>query len=427
MAYQAPKGTKDVLPQESYQWQYLEAQIRALAASYGYLETRTPVIEHTELFLRGIGGTTDVVQKEMYTFNDKGDRSITLKPEGTAGMVRMFVENGLFSDAQPTKVYYLNAPVFRYDRPQAGRLREHHQFGVELFGAEKPGADAECISLVVTLFSRLGLRDLTVLLNSIGCPACRPRYQEALIAFLSEREASLCETCRTRLAQNPLRVLDCKVPACKEAVKGAPSIQDYICDDCRAHFETLCALLDSVGIAYRVTPSLVRGLDYYTRTVFEIVSDQIGAQGSLCGGGRYDGLIAQLGGPAMPAVGFGMGMERVLLLMRELGLAIPKPARAQLYVATLDEESYRAAFPLVDEIRRGGVSAEIDNVGRSLKAQFKYADKLGAKRVLTVGGDELAAGRAKLKNLSDGATIEVSLSVAGIMSCIKQQEEAENE
>ncbi|MBR0437173.1 MAG: histidine--tRNA ligase, partial [Clostridia bacterium] len=307
MAYKAPKGTKDVLPEESYRWQYLERTIRAVVKKYGLLEARTPCIEHTELFLRGVGDTTDIVQKEMYTFTDKGDRSITLKPEGTAGAVRMFVENGLFSEAQPTKMYYLYCPVFRYERPQAGRLREHHQFGVEIFGSPSPAADAEAILIASDIFETLGCSDLTIKLNSIGCPKCRSRYQQALKDYLGGRLDELCETCRSRFETNPLRILDCKVDTCKEIVKDAPHTMDYVCDECRAHMDELMRLLDLAGIRYEIDPMLVRGLDYYTKTVFEIVSGMPGAQGTLCGGGRYDGLIKELGGPDMPAVGFGLG------------------------------------------------------------------------------------------------------------------------
>ena len=319
MAYKAPKGTRDVLPEESYRWQRLEALIRGVVAKYGLLEVRTPVIEHTELFLRAIRISIDIVQKEMYTFEDKGGRSITLKPEGTAGVVRLFVEHGLFGDVQPTKLFYLNSPVFRYERPQAGRLREHHQFGVEIFGAPAPSADAECIAIVLEVLDAVGLKGLSVRLNSIGCPHCRPRYHEALRAYLAGRYDELCETCRARYETNPLRILDCKTPSCGEIVAQAPNIMDFLCDDCRAHMDRLLVLLDAMGVRYELTPTLVRGLDYYTRTVFEVFSERIGAQGAICGGGRYDGLVEQLGGPACPGVGFGLGMERLLLLMQQCG------------------------------------------------------------------------------------------------------------
>lgn len=417
--YQAPKGTRDVLPQQSYQWQYLENTVRGIVRKYGFLEARTPVIEHTELFLRGVGDTTDIVQKEMYTFLDKGDRSITLKPEGTAGIVRLFVENNLYSDTQPTKMFYLNNPVFRYERPQAGRLREHHQFGVEFFGAPNASADAECISVAVELLTTIGCKDLTVRLNSIGCPECRPKYHAALKAYFKEHLNDLCETCRTRYEQNPLRILDCKVPSCGEICKNAPSVQDYLCEDCRAHFEELKRLLSSVGIAYEVTPTLVRGLDYYTKTVFEIVSNQIGAQSAVCGGGRYDGLVEQLGGPKTPAVGFGLGMERLLLLMENAGIQIPKPAGCDLYLAAVGTEAMEKAFTLASGLRAKGVYVEMDHLGRSFKAQFKYADKIGAAFVIAIGGDELSSGSGKLKRMADGQETETALTAEEIYSNMK--------
>lgn len=418
MAYKAPKGTRDVLPEESYRWQQLEALMRDVVRKYGLREARTPVIEHTELFLRGVGSTTDIVQKEMYTFQDKGDRSITLKPEGTAGIVRLFVEHNLFGDAQPTKIFYLNNPVFRYERPQAGRLREHHQFGVEIFGAPQASADAECIAIVLEILDRIGLTGLSVRLNSIGCPSCRPKYHEALRGYLRSRYDELCETCKTRYEANPLRILDCKVPECGRIVAQAPSIMDYICDDCRAHMDALLLRLDRMGVRYELTPTLVRGLDYYTKTVFEVFSDRIGSQGAICGGGRYDGLVQELGGPACPGVGFGMGMERLLLLMQESGVDFPRPPRYDLYIASLGEEAGVEAFVLAQSLRSRGLSVDTDHVGRSMKAQFKYADKVGARFVLTLGDSELAAGSAKLKNMEDGAEHAVALTAESVMQWI---------
>jgi len=412
--YRAPKGTKDVLPEQSYQWQYLEALIRGIVKKYGFLEARTPVIEHTELFLRGVGETTDIVQKEMYTFLDKGERSITLKPEGTAGIVRMFVENNLFGETQPTKVYYLNNPVFRYERPQAGRLREHHQFGVEFFGASKPSADAECISVATELLSTLGCEGLTVRLNSIGCPKCRPAYHEALKTYLRGHVDELCETCKVRLEQNPLRVLDCKVESCQKVANAAPVISDYLCDECRDHQSKLIVLLDGMGISYELDPRLVRGLDYYTKTVFEIVSNSIGSQSAVCGGGRYDGLVEEIGGPHVPAVGFGLGMERLLLVLESIGKQIPKPVRYDLYLASMGEKAEEAAFSLAFQLRKAGVSVEIDHIGRSVKAQFKYADKIGARYVLVLGENELAANKGKLKRMSDGQETELALTAEEI-------------
>ena len=417
--YVAPKGTKDVLPEQSYEWQYIESLVREIVKKYGFLEARTPVIEHTELFLRGIGDTTDVVQKEMYTFLDKGERSITLKPEGTAGIVRMFVEHNLFGDAQPTKIYYLNNPVFRYERPQAGRLREHHQFGVEMFGAPKPSADAECIAVALELLTRLGCKGLSVRLNSIGCPACRPKYREALKGYLNEHIDDLCETCRTRYEQNPLRILDCKVGKCIEIAKGAPSVQDYLCDDCRAHLDTLKKLLTAMGIDFELAPTLVRGLDYYTKTVFEIVSDKLGAQSTVCGGGRYDGLVADIGGPATPGVGFGLGMERLLLLMENAGLAIPKPQRYDLYIASQGENANLSAFTLATQLRALGACVELDHVGRSFKAQFKYADKVGAAYVLAIGDNEIESGKVTVKRMADGQQTETPLTADAIFTVLR--------
>ena len=409
MAYKAPKGTKDVLPEESYRWQYLEQTMRSVVRKYGLLEARTPCIEHTELFLRGVGNTTDIVQKEMYTFTDKGDRSITLKPEGTAGAVRMFVENGLFSEAQPTKMFYLYCPVFRYERPQAGRLREHHQFGVEVFGAPDASADAEVIAIASELFETIGVHDLTIKLNSIGCPKCRGNYQNALREYLKGRYDELCPDCKSRFETNPLRILDCKVDHCKEIVKEAPHTMDYVCDDCRNHMDQLTSLLDAIGIRYELDPMLVRGLDYYTKTVFEIVSGMPGAQGTLCGGGRYDGLIKELGGPDMPAVGFGLGMERLLLIMDQLGVTVEKPLRYELMLLGMGDEGKKLAFVLCQKLRALGICADTDHVGRSVKAQMKYADKAGAANVLVIGDNEISENKALIKNMKTGAQTETSL------------------
>lgn len=421
MAYKAPKGTKDVLPEESYRWQFLEETIRNIVKKYGLLEARTPCIEHTELFLRGVGDTTDIVQKEMYTFLDKGERSITLKPEGTAGAVRMFVENGLHAEAQPTKMFYLYCPVFRYERPQAGRLREHHQFGVEIFGSDSPTADAEAIAIAAELFSTLGCQDLTIKLNSIGCPKCRMRYQQALREYLGSRLDELCETCRTRFETNPLRILDCKVPDCHEIVKDAPHTMDYVCDECRTHMQELTHLLDLMGIRYELDPMLVRGLDYYTKTVFEIVSGMAGAQGTLCGGGRYDGLIRELGGPDMPAVGFGLGMERLLLLMDNFGLTVKRPVRYDVLLVGMGDAAKETAFVLNHGLRALGVRSDIDHMGRSVKAQMKYADKVGAKYVLVIGDNELQEGKANLKDMQNGGQTEVVLTAEAIWETIGKE------
>ncbi len=422
MAYQAPKGTRDVLPSESYRWQYIEQLIRDIAKKYGLLEARTPVIEHTELFLRGVGKTTDIVQKEMYTFLDKGDRSITLKPEGTAGMVRLFVEHNLFGEVQPTKMFYLTNPVFRYENPQAGRLREHHQFGVEIFGAPRPSADAECIAIVIELLNKIGLSGLAVRLNSIGCPECRPKYQEALREYLLTNYDSLCETCKTRYELNPLRILDCKNERCQKLLQSAPVIGDFLCDDCKKHMDELLKRLELMNVRYEITPTLVRGLDYYTKTVFEVFSDRIGSQGAICGGGRYDGLVEELGGPSCPGVGFGLGMERLLMLMDECGVAVPKPERYDLYIAGLGEAGDLKAFTLAQELRARGLAVDTDHVGRSVKAQMKFADKAGARYVLVIGDNEIECNKATLKNLRGGENKTVSLDAGEIDKMIHLEE-----
>ena len=422
MAYQAPKGTRDVLPSESYRWQYIEQLIRDIAKKYGLLEARTPVIEHTELFLRGVGKTTDIVQKEMYTFLDKGDRSITLKPEGTAGMVRLFVEHNLFGEVQPTKMFYLTNPVFRYENPQAGRLREHHQFGVEIFGAPRPSADAECIAIVIELLNKIGLSGLAVRLNSIGCPECRPKYQEALREYLLTNYDSLCETCKTRYELNPLRILDCKNERCQKLLQNAPEIGDFLCDDCKKHMDELLKRLELMNVRYEITQTLVRGLDYYTKTVFEVFSDRIGSQGAICGGGRYDGLVEELGGPSCPGVGFGLGMERLLMLMDECGVAVPKPERYDLYIADLGETGDLKAFTLAQELRARGLAVDTDHVGRSVKAQMKFADKAGARYVLVIGDNEIECNKATLKNLRGGENKTVSLDAGEIDKMIHLEE-----
>ena len=412
MLTQAPKGTRDMLPQQAYLWQGLEAKMRALAALWGYREIRTPVFEHTELFLRGVGDTTDIVNKEMYTFKDKGDRSITLKPEGTAGAVRAFIESRLYAEPLPCKVYYLAAPIFRYENPQAGRLREHHQFGMECFGGKSPAVEAELINLLMTLLGEVGLKNLVVHINSIGCRECRPKYHEALRAYLGGRIDEMCEDCRSRFDRNPLRILDCKKDKCKAIVKDAPSILDCLCDDCRAHFSALQELLTAQGIPFAVDPTIVRGLDYYTRTVFEVIM-QTGREGlALCGGGRYDNLIEQLGGPDMPAAGFGLGLERILLELKNQGLEPPAPSVTDVYVANIGDERRTDAFRLTQALRAEGVKADSDLCARSLKAQFKFADKLGARLIVMVGGDEFERGNVKVRDLSTREEREIALQDA---------------
>ena len=402
-----PKGTKDVLPQESYKWQFVEKTAREVAAKFNVKEIRTPTFEHTEVFLRGVGETTDIVNKEMYTFNDKGNRSITLKPEGTAGVARAFVENGMQSMALPVKLYYITQ-CFRYERPQAGRLREFHQFGVEILGAASPETDAEVILLAKAFLDALGVKNITLYLNSIGCKNCRAEYHNALKAYLRDNYDSLCDLCKDRFDKNPLRILDCKNPECKKITAGAPKITDYLCDDCRAHFIRVQNLLSASGVNFKLDPNIVRGLDYYTRTVFEFVSENIGAQGTVCGGGRYDKLISEFGGGDVPGIGFAAGIERLLLLLENSGVEIPREFPVKLYIAPMGEQAAEKAFALIAKLRQAGVVAETDLMGRGIKAQFKYADKLGAEYVGIIGSDELAKGVIKLKRMSDGEETELA-------------------
>ncbi|MBE7084865.1 MAG: histidine--tRNA ligase [Clostridiales bacterium] len=403
-----PKGTKDVLPADSYKWQYVEGVARETAKLFGVKELRTPTFEHTELFSRGVGDTTDIVTKEMYTFKDKGDRSITLKPEGTAGAVRAFIENGLIGGAMPAKMYYIT-PAFRYERPQAGRLREFHQFGVEIFGAKGAQTDAEAILIADSLLKKLGI-NVKLYINSIGCPTCRAKYNQALKEFFAPHVEELCYDCKTRYEKNPLRLLDCKEENCKKINASAPKMLDYLCEECATHFETLKTHLQNAGVAYEIDSRIVRGLDYYTRTVFEFVSTSIGAQGTVCAGGRYDGLIEQLGGNPTPAVGFAAGIERLLIVMEQSGVEIPNDDKATVYIAGMDAECRDKAFALASQLRLSGVKAEIDHMERSVKAQFKYADKIGAKYVAVIGGNELADGKANVKNMTTGESESVAFA-----------------
>ena len=405
----AIKGTQDILPADVYKNQFIEQTVLDVASKFGFREIRTPVFEHTELFQRGVGDTTDVVQKEMYTFDDKGGRSITLRPEGTAGAVRAFLEHGLFNEALPQKICYI-LNCYRYEKPQAGRWREFQQFGVEMFGAASPAADAEVISLANEIFAFLGVENLQLELNSIGCPECRKKYHEALREYFDSRKEELCPTCLGRLEKNPMRILDCKSPVCKEIAKDAPAIIDYICDDCSAHFEAVKKYLDKMNIDYVINPRIVRGLDYYTRTVFEFVSNQIGAQGTVCGGGRYDGLVEELGGPVTPALGFGMGTGRLLMLLEAQGIELPKPDGCDIYIAPMGEQASFEAAAIVADLRAGGISAQTDVVGRSLKAQMKYADKIGAKYTMVLGDNEIAEGKANVKNMDNGNVTEMQLA-----------------
>ena len=402
-----PKGTKDVLPSESYKWHYVERIARETADLYCLNEIRTPTFEHTELFLRGVGDTTDIVNKEMYTFRDKGDRSITLKPEGTASVARSFIENGLFNGAMPLKMYYIT-PVFRYENPQKGRLREHHQFGVEVYGGAGADTDAEVIKLAYTVLKKCGL-SVKLYINSMGCPDCRKKYNEALKGYFADKLDKLCSTCRERYYKNPLRILDCKEEECKALCKDAPKIIDYLCEDCSAHFKKLQELLADCGVAYEINPFIVRGLDYYTKTVFEFVTTALGSQGTVCGGGRYDNLISQLGGTPTCGVGFGMGIERLLMLMEAENVIIPAHENVKLYIATMGDAAYKKAFEIVSALRDKGVKAEVDHAGRGIKAQFKYADKIHAENVVTLGENELASGIAQIKHMADGSLKEVKI------------------
>ena len=403
-----PKGTKDVLPVDSYKWQYVESVARETAKLFGVKELRTPTFEHTELFQRGVGDTTDIVTKEMYTFKDKGDRSITLKPEGTAGAVRAFIENGLIGGAMPTKMYYIT-PAFRYERPQAGRLREFHQFGVEIFGAKGAQTDAEAILIADSLLKKLGI-NVKLYINSIGCPACRAKYNQALKAFFAPHLDGLCYDCKTRYEKNPLRLLDCKEENCKKINAAAPKMLDYLCEECSAHFASLKTHLNNAGVEYEIDSRIVRGLDYYTRTVFEFVSTSIGAQGTVCAGGRYDGLIEELGGNPTPAVGFAAGIERLLIVMEQSGVQIPNDDTPTVYIAGMDTACREKAFALATTLRGAGIKAEIDHMERSVKAQFKYADKIGAKYVAVIGGNELAEGKANVKEMATGNSESVAFS-----------------
>ena len=405
----AIKGTKDTLPSESYKLQYIEQAALDTAKAYGFHEMRTPDFEYTELFDRSVGETTDVVQNEMYTFNDKGDRSITLRPEGTAGAVRSFLEHGLFNEPLPQKVCYLTS-CYRYEKPQAGRLREFHQFGIECFGAGSPVADAEIIALANSYFNFIGIEKLAVEINSIGCPECRKKYSEALKAYFEDKKAELCETCLSRLERNPMRILDCKSPVCSKIAEGAPVVLDYICDDCRDHFEKLKKYLDALNISYVVNPQIVRGLDYYTRTVFEFVSLDEKTKGLvLGGGGRYDGLIEELGGAPMPACGFAMGLERLIIAMEESGIPFPAAPKCNLSIVTAGENALLKALELSADLRSQGYSVNIDTVGRSIKAQMKFANKLNSEFTVVIGDNELENGVAMLKCMEDGTQTEVSL------------------
>lgn len=401
----------DILPDETPLFRRIEAVVREEAERYGFGEIRTPTFENTELFVRGVGDTTDVVQKEMYTFTDRDEnRSISLRPEGTASVVRALIENGLHVAAMPQKFYYI-INCFRHEAPQAGRSREFFQFGTETFGSEAPSADATVIAVAASVLDRLGLgKNVSLHINSIGCKCCRPAYREALVGYYTEHSACLCDTCRDRLGRNPLRLLDCKNPECAALAPHAPRTVDHLCEACAKHFSELCTLLDAMGISYTVDPAIVRGLDYYTRTVFEFIAEGIGAQSTVCGGGRYDGLVESLGGPALPGIGFGMGITRLILAMRALGTAdVPVPA-PRVYIAPLGKAATVLAMATCERLRRAGIYAESDLMERSLKAQMKYAGKIGAAYTLIIGESEAESGRAQLRNMQTGEQEEVEIS-----------------
>lgn len=404
-----PRGTNDFLPGEVEKWQYLEGLIRDLFADYHYKEIRTPIFEHTELFLRSVGETSDIVSKEMYSFEDKGLRHVTLRPEGTAGTVRAFVENKLFAQSLPVKLYY-TGPMFRYDQPQAGRYRQFHQFGCEVLGSADPMVDAEVISFAVDLFTKLGLQSLSVLINTVGCDHCRPRYQQALKDYFSQYKDQLCPTCLDRLEKNPLRLLDCKEEGCKAVAAHAPTTLDYACDDCKSHFEKVCAYLESVGIKYEVDTTLVRGLDYYTQTAFEVIMNKVGSQqNAICGGGRYNKLVSEVGGDDIPGMGFAAGMERVLLTVEEEGIVLPVKDDIDVYVAPLGDTAKEVCFKLTHDLRQQGMVVETDYLSKSMKAQMKAADKNHARYTVIIGDDELANNVAVVRDMHNSSQENVPL------------------
>lgn len=398
MLTNAPKGTKDILPNQVYKWHFLEKAFSNICEKYGFKEIRTPVFEHTELFTRGVGDTTDIVEKQMYTFEDFAKRSLTLKPEGTAPVVRAFVENKQYAEVQPTKYYY-DIPCFRYEKPQSGRLREFHQFGIEIFGTSNMMADAEVICLAKDFIEELGIENVELRINSIGCPSCRENYRKILKDFLEPKYEDLCDTCKNRYERNPMRILDCKSEICQSLVVGAPVMLDYLCEECQVAFNEVKENLDSMNVEYIVDPGIVRGLDYYTKTAFEFVSNKIGAQGTVCGGGRYDHLIEQLGGPPIPGVGFGMGIERLLLTLEANDIEIPKPEGVDVFIAIMGENAKAYGLNLLRKLRQKGLKAEVDLLARNFKGQFKYSDRLNSKYTIVIGDDEIEKGLLTLKNM----------------------------
>ena len=402
----AVKGTNDVSPENSYKWQYIESKMLETAALYGYREIRIPVFEHTEVFSRGVGDTTDVVQKEMYTFDDKGGRSITLRPEFTAGVVRSSIEGGLVNGTLPVKACYIGG-CYRYEKPQAGRLREFHQFGIECIGATAPASDAEAIALAGQVLDTVGIKNVSLEINSIGCPECRKNYHAALKKYFEGKKADLCGTCLERLDRNPMRILDCKSPVCSGIAAEAPVVLDFLCEDCAAHFESVKKHLTAMGLEYKVNPHIVRGLDYYTKTVFEFIATDIGAQSTVCGGGRYDGLIAQLGGPQVQSVGFAMGIERLMLTAESQGVKFPEPKKCDIYFVTMGEDAEVLSAGLAAKLRAEGFEALYDLNGRSFKKQMQYANKIGARYTCVIGGDECISKKLSIKNMESGKNTEI--------------------
>lgn len=405
MAIQAQKGTKDMLPKNAYKWQYIEDKLRKISEEYGIREIRTPMFESTDLFKRGVGETTDVVQKEMYTFEDKGGRSITLKPEGTSPAVRAFVENSLYADAQPTKMFYFT-PCFRYERAQKGRLRQFHQYGIEVLGSQEATVDAEVISLVMRALDDFGVKGLSLNINSLGCPTCRKRYNDALKKYLQSRYEELCSTCKTRFEKNPMRIIDCKEKSCTEIVKDVPLILDFICDECSDHFEKLKSYLDAMDVVYTIDPQIVRGLDYYSKTVFEVIKNGL----TICGGGRYDYLVEEIDGPSTPAMGFAMGLERLLLTLEEDGIEIKEPNRFDLYIGSMGDSAKIHAMKIANELRKEKAKVEVDHLNKSVKAQMKYANKVGANFTFVIGDSEIENNKVSIKRMDDGEIFDVELS-----------------
>ena len=406
MAIKAPKGTKDIFPDQVYKWQYIEKNFADICDRYGFKEVRTPIFEHTELFQRGVGDTTDIVQKEMYTFKDFGGRSITLRPEGTSPVCRAFLEHNYYADVQPSKYYY-SAPCFRYEKPQAGRLRAFNQFGIETFGTDNMIADAEIIALGYDFITEMGIDEILLKINSVGCPKCRPSHREALKAFLKPHYDELCDTCKQRYETNHMRILDCKSEICQDIVKEAPMMLDYLCDDCKEAFEELKKNLDAFGIKYVVDPRIVRGLDYYTKTAFEFVTTKIGAQGTVCGGGRYDYLMDEIGERHVPGVGFGMGKERIIMLMEANDVEFPKPMDVEVFIAHVGEKAKLYSLNLLRRLRAAGHRAEMDALARNIKGQFKYANRLNAKYTIVIGDNEIENGVLTVKDMNKSEQFEV--------------------